>query len=153
MDEINLGLKKGEYILIPKPNGMNIVGKLRNIKADSSKFYSILKHLSANGIKDLQALDLDKYFSYPKPVSLVQELVAGITIFPVKMRILFLISFLAQQLQLKLLCSRIMKMVAIVDLLWYSYRKKQTKRVKPTKQAIGTSAKLEKSVSVVPGKN
>ena len=62
-----------------------------------------------------------------------------------------MISFLAQQLQLKLLCSRIMKMVAIVDLLWYSYRKKQTKRVKPTKQAIGTSAKLEKSVSVVPG--
>lgn len=84
LDEINLGLKKGEYILIPKPNGMNIVGKLRNIKADSSKFYSILKHLSANGIKDLQALDLDKYFSYPKPVSLVQELVAGITIFSSK---------------------------------------------------------------------
>ena len=81
LDEINLGLKKGEYILVPKPNGMNIVGKLRNIKADSSKFYSILKHLSANGIKDLQALDLDKYFSYPKPVSLVQELVAGMTIF------------------------------------------------------------------------
>lgn len=74
-------MKKGEYILVPKPNGMNIVGKLRNIKADSSKFYSILKHLSANGIKDLQALDLDKYFSYPKPVSLVQELVAGMTIF------------------------------------------------------------------------
>ena len=63
---------------------MNIVGKLRNFKADSSKFYSILKHLSANGIKDLQALDLDKYFSYPKPVSLVQELVAGITIFSSK---------------------------------------------------------------------
>lgn len=84
LDEINLGLKNGEYILIPKPNGMNIVGKLRNIKADSSKFYSILKHLSANGIKDLQALDLDKYFSYPKPVSLVQELVAGITIFSSK---------------------------------------------------------------------
>lgn len=39
LDEINLGLKKGEYMLIPKPNGMNIVGKLRNIKADSSKFY------------------------------------------------------------------------------------------------------------------
>lgn len=81
LDEINLGLKKGEYMLIPKPNGMNIVGKLRNIKADSSKFYSILKHLSANGIKDLQALDLDKYFSYPKPVSLIQELIAGMTIF------------------------------------------------------------------------
>ena len=84
LDEINKGLKKGEYILIPKSNGMNIVGKLRNIKEDSSKFYSILKHLSANGIKDLKNLELDKYFSYPKPVSLVQELVAGMTIFSSK---------------------------------------------------------------------
>lgn len=63
---------------------MNIVGKLRNIKEDSSKFYSILKHLSANGIKDLQILQMEKYFSYPKPVSLVQELVAGMTILQVK---------------------------------------------------------------------
>lgn len=63
---------------------MNVVGKLRNIKEDSSKFYSILKHLSANGIKDLKSLDLDKFFSYPKPVSLVQELVAGMTIFSSK---------------------------------------------------------------------
>lgn len=84
LDEIDKGLKKGEYILIPKPNGMNVVGKLRNIKEDSSKFYSILKHLSANGIKDLKSLDLDKFFSYPKPVSLVQELVAGMTIFSSK---------------------------------------------------------------------
>ncbi len=84
LDEIDKGLKKGEYILIPKPNGMNIVGKLRNIKEDSSKFYSILKHLSANGIKDLKSLELDKFFSYPKPVSLVQELVAGMTIFSSK---------------------------------------------------------------------
>ncbi len=84
LDEIDKGLKKGEYILIPKPNGMNVVGKLRNIKEDSSKFYSILKHLSANGIKDLKSLDLNKFFSYPKPVSLVQELVAGMTIFSSK---------------------------------------------------------------------
>lgn len=79
LNEINIGLKKGKYMLIPKSNGMHIVGKLRNIKADSSKFYSILKHLSANGIKDLQTLGLDKYFSYPKPVSLVRELIAGMT--------------------------------------------------------------------------
>ena len=81
LDEIDRGLKKGEYVLIPKPNGMHIVGKLRNLKEDSSKFYSILKHLSANGIKDLQALDLAQYFSYPKPISLIKELVAGMTIF------------------------------------------------------------------------
>lgn len=81
LDEINQGLKKGIYTLIPKPNGMNIVGKLRNVKDDSSKFYSILKHLSANGIKDLQELKLNDYFSYPKPVSLVKELVYGMTLF------------------------------------------------------------------------
>lgn len=81
LDEINAGLKVGKYILIPKSNGMNIVGKLRNIKEDASKFYSILKHLSANGIKDLEPLELNKYFSYPKPVSLIKELILGTTIF------------------------------------------------------------------------
>ena len=81
LDEINAGLKVGKYILIPKSNGMNIVGKLRNIKEDASKFYSILKHLSANGIKDLEPLELNKYFSYPKPVSLIKELILGATIF------------------------------------------------------------------------
>lgn len=84
LNEINQGLSKGNYILIPKSNGMNIVGKLRNIKEDSSKFYSILKHLSSNGIKDLQSLQMEKYFSYPKPVSLIQELIAGMTIFTSK---------------------------------------------------------------------
>ena len=83
-DEINSGLKSGKYILMPKSNGMNIVGKLRSIKEDASKFYSILKHLSANGIKDLEPLGLNKYFSYPKPVSLIKELILGATIFTTK---------------------------------------------------------------------
>lgn len=79
--EIDDKLDKGEYILIPKANGMNIVGKLRNIKEDASKFYSILKHLSANGVKDLRELDLAGYFDYPKPVSLLNELILGATFF------------------------------------------------------------------------
>lgn len=81
LNEINEGLNSGKYVLIPKSNGMNVIGKLRNIKEDSSKFYSILKHLSANGIKDLEELGLNNYFSYPKPVSLISEIVAGATIF------------------------------------------------------------------------
>ena len=81
LNEINAGLENGTYMLIPKPNGMNIVGKLRNLKEDSSKFYSILKHLSAKGIEDLKELGLDKYFSYPKPVSLVAEMISGLTLF------------------------------------------------------------------------
>lgn len=81
LDEINRGIENGEYILVPKSNGMNIVGKIRRIQDDASKFYSILKHLSANGIKDLQPLGLEECFSYPKPVSLLKELIAGMTIF------------------------------------------------------------------------
>src|SRR5574344_323267 len=81
LDEINRGLAEGKYILIPKNNGMNIVGKLRNLKDDSSKFYSVLKHLSANGIVDLKNLELAGYFDYPKPVSLIKEIISGMTFF------------------------------------------------------------------------
>ena len=84
LDEINAGIEEGKYILIPKSNGMHIVGKLRNIREDSSKFYSILKHLSAKGIEDLKKLGLDKYFDYPKPVSLISEIVSGMTLFSSK---------------------------------------------------------------------
>ena len=56
LDEINRGIKEGKYILVQKANGMHIVGKLRRVDSDVSKFYSILKHLSADGYKDLQAL-------------------------------------------------------------------------------------------------
>lgn len=84
LDEINAGIEEGKYMLIPKSNGMHIVGKLRNIKEDSSKFYSILKHLSAKGIEDLKKLGLDKYFDYPKPVSLISEMISGITLFSSK---------------------------------------------------------------------
>ena len=84
LDEINVGIEEGKYMLIPKSNGMHIVGKLRNIKEDSSKFYSILKHLSAKGIEDLKKLGLDKYFDYPKPISLISEMISGITLFSSK---------------------------------------------------------------------
>lgn len=79
--EIDDGLASGKYILMPKSNGLNIVGKLRNVKEDSSKFYSILKHLSADGIKDLMHLELNEFFDYPKPLSLLKEVVLGMTIF------------------------------------------------------------------------
>lgn len=81
LDEINQGIEQGDYMLIPKSNGMNIVGKLRNLKEDSSKFYSILKHLSAKGIEDLKELELNSYFTYPKPISLISEIISGQTLF------------------------------------------------------------------------
>lgn len=84
LNEVNEGLKNGQYVLLPKSNGMNIVGKLRSVKEDSSKFYSILKHLSSDGVKDLAKLGLDQYFNYPKPVSLLTEIIQGMTLFTCK---------------------------------------------------------------------
>lgn len=77
--EIDRGLEKGDYVLIPKPNGMNIVGKLRRLDTDSSKFYSILKHLNKDGVNELRELQIN--FDYPKPLSLIKELVSGASLF------------------------------------------------------------------------
>jgi len=78
-DEIDLGIKNGDYILIPK-DGKHIVGRYRKVADDTSKFYTILKHLNKNGVSDLHELQLDKFFDYPKPVSLIKEFIQGVTI-------------------------------------------------------------------------
>lgn len=78
-EEIDKGIEKGEYVLIPKSNGMHIIGKLRLLETDSSKFYSILKHLNKNGVNELKELKVN--FDYPKPISLIEELVGGATFF------------------------------------------------------------------------
>lgn len=44
-DEIDKGIKNGDFILIEK-NGKHIVGRYRKVSEDTSKFYTILKHLS-----------------------------------------------------------------------------------------------------------
>lgn len=84
LDEINQGLNKGEYVLLEKDNGKHLVGKLRNLKVDFSKFYSLVKFLSAEGVEDLKKLELDGVFSYPKPVSLLNSLVLAMTMFSIK---------------------------------------------------------------------
>ena len=58
---------------------MNIVGKLRRLDTDCSKFYSIIKHLNKDGVSELA--DLKIKFDYPKPSSLIKELVGGATFF------------------------------------------------------------------------
>jgi adenine-specific DNA-methyltransferase len=81
LDEVDQGLSEGKYVLLPKGSN-HIVGRYRKISEDGSKFYSVLKHLNKNGVKDLQGLgDLDKYFDYPKPLSLIKELIQGATLF------------------------------------------------------------------------
>ena len=76
-DEIDEGISEGKYILLEKEN-KHIVGRYRKVSDDTSKFYTILKHLNKNGVADLEKLGLDKIFSYPKPVSLIKETVQGI---------------------------------------------------------------------------
>lgn len=83
-DKIDEGIKNNEYILVPKDNGKTIIGKLRRIDEDYSKFYSVIKHLNADGIETLRTMGLEDRFSYPKPVSLIKELVKGATFFPTK---------------------------------------------------------------------
>ena len=77
--EIDEGLKNGQYILIPR-DGKHIVGRYRKLAEDTSKFYTVLKHLNKNGVKDLEDIKLNKFFDFPKPVSLIMEFVLGTTI-------------------------------------------------------------------------
>jgi len=77
--EIDKGIETGLYILIEKENG-HIVGRLRKIDDDTSKFYTILKHLNKDGVIDLEKLKLINIFDYPKPVSLCKEIALAGTI-------------------------------------------------------------------------
>ena len=77
--EIDNGIKNGQYILIPQ-NGKHIVGRYRKLAEDTSKFYTVTKHLNKNGVKDLEGIGFSKIFDFPKPISLVKEFVLGTTI-------------------------------------------------------------------------
>ena len=77
--EIDTGLKNGLYCLIDK-GSKKIVGRYRQVDGDTSKFYTVLKHLNKNGIYELGELGLSEYFAFPKPLSLVKELILGATI-------------------------------------------------------------------------
>lgn len=79
--EIDEGLEKGIYTIINK-NGVEIVGRYRKLSEDGSKFYSILKHLNKNGVHDLKNIEMDSLFDYPKPVSLLKQLILGCTFLP-----------------------------------------------------------------------
>ena len=78
-NEVDSKIKAGEYQLIKKSNGMHIVGKLRRIDEDSSRFYSVLKHLNKIGVDELKDLKID--FSYPKSTTLIKELIQGASFF------------------------------------------------------------------------
>ena len=87
--EIDKEIQLGNYVLIKKGKG-NIVGRLRRVDEDGTKFYSILKHLNKNGENDLKAIHLNDFFDYPKPVSLIKELVQGSSLFSKNEKEIFL---------------------------------------------------------------
>src|SRR5699024_6490775 len=80
LDEINKGLDAGIYTLIPRGT-KHIVGRLRDLSQDGSKFYSVLKHLNKNAKLALEPIGMADTFSNPKPLSLVEEIIMGATRF------------------------------------------------------------------------
>lgn len=88
LKEVDRELENGNYILVPK-RGFHLVGRLRKISEDTSKFYTVLKgfdgdgyakYLNKLGVEDLKKLDLATEFSFPKPVELIRQVVEGATI-------------------------------------------------------------------------
>ena len=77
--EVDEKIESGDYILVPKENNTHIVGKLINVEESGGKFYTILKHLNKNGIKEIEESGLS--FDYPKPTSLTKELISGATFY------------------------------------------------------------------------
>lgn len=77
--EIDKGIEKGIYKLIPRKD-QHIVGRYRRVKDDTTKFYTIMKHLNKGGVNDLKDLKIENYFDYPKPTSLIKDFIFGATI-------------------------------------------------------------------------
>ena len=79
--EINEWLEKGLYVLVPTKEGKNLVWRYRLVEEDWTKFYSVLKYLSAEGVNALKDIMWNANFSFPKPVELIKQLVLWRTFF------------------------------------------------------------------------
>jgi adenine-specific DNA-methyltransferase len=80
-DEVEAGLAEGIYQLVHKRDGRVVVGRLRKVEDDASKFYSVQKHLNARAADDLERIGMPAVFDFPKPVSLIADVVLGATFF------------------------------------------------------------------------
>ena len=79
LEEVDSKIASGDYVLIQKGEKLHIVGRLRNLATDGSKFSSAVKHLNKDGKARLAELGMDNFFDFPKPVSLIKSLVLGAT--------------------------------------------------------------------------
>ena len=80
-DEIDQGIEDGQYILLNKGKNKTVVGRYRALDEDGSKFYSVLKHLNADGKNELKELMGEDIFAFPKPTALLKEIILGATFF------------------------------------------------------------------------
>jgi adenine-specific DNA-methyltransferase len=77
--EVDAGLVDGRYRLLEKKDGRVLVGRLRKVAADASKFHSVQKHLNKDAAADFAEIAMPVVFDFPKPVSLIADLVLGAT--------------------------------------------------------------------------
>ena len=76
--EIDDGIRSGKYVLIKKRK-KHIVGRLRPLEYDGTKFYSVIKYLNAQGVDEVVELFGYEAYDYPKPLGLVKFYVLGST--------------------------------------------------------------------------
>lgn len=76
-DDIDKKIANGDIILLDKGKEGHILGKVRKLSDDYSKYHSVLKQLNSDGKNDLSAFGLKNTFDYPKPVNLIKELISG----------------------------------------------------------------------------
>ena len=72
--EIDRLLEEGALFLEPNKEGMHTICRYEKVSEATSKLYTIIKVLSEEGKKELEALGIS-FFSYPKPVELLKQLV------------------------------------------------------------------------------
>ena len=63
-DEIDRGIEEGQYVLLSKGKNKTVVGRYRALDEDGSKFYSVLKHLNADGKNELKDLMGEDIFAF-----------------------------------------------------------------------------------------
>ena len=74
-NEIDEKIRNGEYVLEDFGNGYHVIVEYEKVQDAKSKLYSIIKVLSEKGKEDLEEIELDKYFDYPKPVELIKQII------------------------------------------------------------------------------
>ena len=77
-NEVDQKIESGELFLEKNKFGMHTICKYIPLDNASSKLYSIITVMSAEGKRELENINLP-YFDYPKPINLIKQLVNAAT--------------------------------------------------------------------------